>query len=72
MLAQEPREVVRLPAIADEKELHQVDSTVPMLDWFKQASRSPTSNAGIWHLNKQQYQAQQAGQQTARDLNRCQ
>jgi hypothetical protein len=66
VLAQEPREVVRLPAIADEKELHQVDSTVPMLDWFKQASRSPTSNAGIWHLYKQQYEAQQAGQQTAR------
>ena len=66
MLAQEPREVVRLPAIADEDEPHQVDSTAQMLDWFKQAGRSPTSNAGIWHLYKQQYQDQQAGQQTVR------
>jgi hypothetical protein len=26
----------------------------------------PTSNAGIWHWYKQQYEAQQAGLQTAR------
>ena len=57
---------MRLPAIADEKELHQVDSTVPMLDWFKRAGSGPTSNAGIWHLYKQQYEAQQLGLQTAR------
>jgi hypothetical protein len=37
-----------------------------MLDWFKQAGSGPSSNAGIWHLYKQQYEAQQAGQQTAR------
>ena len=39
----------------------QVDSTAQMLDWFKQAGRGPTSNAGIWHLYKQRYEAQQAG-----------
>jgi predicted phage terminase large subunit-like protein len=44
----------------------QVDSTAQMLDWFKQAGRGPSSNAGIWHLYKQQYEAQQAGLQTAR------
>ena len=44
----------------------QVDSTAQMLDWFKQASSGPSSNAGIWHLYKQQYEAQQAGLQTAR------
>ena len=44
----------------------QVDSTAQMLDWFKQASSGPTSHAGIWHLYKQQYEAQQAGLQTAR------
>ena len=44
----------------------QVDSTAQMLDWFKQASSGPSSNAGIWHLHKQQYEAQQAGLQTAR------
>jgi len=32
-----------------------------MLDWFKQAGSGPTSNAGIWHLYKQRYEAQQAG-----------
>ena len=43
-----------------------VDSTAQMLDWFKQAGSGPTSNAGIWHLYKQQYEAQQAGLQTTR------
>jgi hypothetical protein len=32
-----------------------------MLDWFKQAGSGPSSNAGIWYLYKQQYEAQQAG-----------
>jgi predicted phage terminase large subunit-like protein len=45
----------------------QVDSTAQMLDWFKQAGRGPSSDAGIWHSYKQQYEAQQAGaSQTAR------
>ena len=38
----------------------QVDSTAQMLDWFKQAGSGPTSNAGIWHLYREQYEAQQA------------
>jgi hypothetical protein len=38
-----------------------VDSTAQMLDWFKQAGSGPTSDAGIWHLYKQRYEAQQAG-----------
>jgi hypothetical protein len=37
-----------------------------MLDWFKQAGSGPSSNAGIWHLYRQQYEAEQAGSQTAR------
>jgi predicted phage terminase large subunit-like protein len=44
----------------------QVDSTAQMLDWFNQAGSGPSSNAGIWHLYRQQYEAQQAGSQTAR------
>ena len=39
----------------------QVDSTAQMLDWFKQTGRGPTTNAGIWHLYRQRYEAQQAG-----------
>jgi hypothetical protein len=39
----------------------QVDSTAQMLDWFKQAGSGPSSNAGIWHLYKQRFEAQQAG-----------
>jgi predicted phage terminase large subunit-like protein len=36
----------------------QVDSTAQMLDWFERGS-SPSSNAGIWYLYKEQYEAQQ-------------
>jgi predicted phage terminase large subunit-like protein len=39
----------------------QVDSTAQLLDWFKRAGSGPTSNAGIWHLYREQYEAQQAG-----------
>ena len=35
-----------------------------MLDWFKRGSE-PSSNAGIWQLYKEIYEAQQAGLQTA-------
>ena len=38
----------------------QVDSTAQMLDWCKQAGSGPSSNAGIWRLYEQQYEAQQA------------
>ena len=38
----------------------QVDSTAQMLDWFKQAGSGPSSNAGIYQLYKEQYEAQQA------------
>jgi predicted phage terminase large subunit-like protein len=44
----------------------QVDSTAQILDWFKQAGSGPSSDAGIWHLYKERYEAQQAGLQTAR------
>jgi len=37
----------------------QVDSTAQMLDWFKRGS-SPSSNAGIWQLYKEQHEARQA------------
>jgi len=32
-----------------------------MLDWLKRAGSGPSSDAGIWHLYKEQYEAQQAG-----------
>jgi predicted phage terminase large subunit-like protein len=44
----------------------QVDSTAQMLDWFKQAGSGPISNAGIWHLYRERYEAQQAGLQTVK------
>ena len=54
----------RIPARADGfpggKHDDQVDSTAQMLDWFKQAGSGPSSNAGIWHLYKERYEAQQA------------
>jgi predicted phage terminase large subunit-like protein len=61
-----PEYLHELTAFPKGKHDDQVDSTAQMLDWFKQAGSGPTSNAGIWHLYKQQYEAQQAGQQTAR------
>jgi hypothetical protein len=50
-----------LTAFPKGKHDDQVDSTAQMLDWFKQAGSGPTSNAGIWHLYKEQYEAQKAG-----------
>jgi hypothetical protein len=32
-----------------------------MLDWLKRAGGGPTSDAGIWHLYRERYEAQQAG-----------
>jgi hypothetical protein len=40
----------------------QVDSTAQMLDWFKQGS-GPSSNAGIWQLYKERYEARQSASQ---------
>ena len=60
-----PEYLHELTAFPKGKHDDQVDSTAQMLDWLKQAGRGPTSNAGIWHLYKQQYEAQQVGQQTA-------
>jgi predicted phage terminase large subunit-like protein len=39
----------------------QVDSTAQMLDWFKRAGGGPNTDAGIWHLYRERYEAQQAG-----------
>jgi predicted phage terminase large subunit-like protein len=50
-----------LSAFPKGKHDDQVDSTAQMLDWFKRAGSGPTSNAGIWHLYREQYEAQQAG-----------
>jgi predicted phage terminase large subunit-like protein len=68
-----PKEAAWLPEYLHEltvfpkgKHDDQVDSTAQMLDWFKQASRGPRSNAGIWHWYKQQYEAQQAAAQNRR------
>jgi predicted phage terminase large subunit-like protein len=55
-----------LTAFPKGKHDDQVDSTAQMLDWLKQAGRGTTSNAGIWHLYKQRYEAQQAGLETPR------
>ena len=57
------RKITNREAIVTQMVKHddQVDSTAQMLDWFKQASSGPSSNAGIWHLYKQRYEARQAG-----------
>ena len=44
----------------------QVDSTAQMLDWLMRTGSGPTSNAGIWHLYQERYEAQQSGAQTAK------
>jgi hypothetical protein len=56
-----PEYLHELTAFPKGKHDVQVDSTAQMLDWFKQAGGGPSSNAGIWHLYKQQYDAQQTG-----------
>jgi predicted phage terminase large subunit-like protein len=68
-----PKEAAWLPDYLHElsvfpkgKHDDQVDSTAQMLDWLKRAGSGPTTDAGIWHLYRQQYEAQQAGVQTAR------
>src|SRR5215831_159715 len=37
-----------------------------MLDWLKRAGSGPTSNAGIWHLYRERYEAQQTGAQVTK------
>ena len=61
-----PKYLHELTVFPKGKHDDQVDSTAQMLDWFKRAGGGPSSNAGIWHLYKQRYEAQQAGLQTAR------
>jgi predicted phage terminase large subunit-like protein len=63
-----PKEAAWLPEYLHEltvfpkgKHDDQVDSTAQMLDWLKRAGSGPTSNAGIWHLYRERYEAQQAG-----------
>ena len=63
MLAQYLHELTTFPKGRHDD---QVDSTAQMLDWFKQAGSGPSTDAGIWHLYKERYGAQQAGLQTAR------
>jgi predicted phage terminase large subunit-like protein len=45
-----------LTVFANGKQDDQVVSTAQMLDWFKQAGRGPSSNAGIWQLYKERYE----------------
>jgi predicted phage terminase large subunit-like protein len=63
-----PKEAAWLPEYLHEltvfpkgKHDDQVDSTAQMLDWLKRAGSGPTSNAGLWHLYRERYEAQQAG-----------
>ena len=56
-----PEYLHELTAFPKGKHDDQVDSTAQMLDWPKRAGSGPTSNAGIWHLYREQYEAQQAG-----------
>jgi hypothetical protein len=48
-LAEYPRELTAFPK---GKYDDQVDSNAQLLDWFKEAGTSPSSNAGIWYYNK--------------------
>jgi hypothetical protein len=61
-----PEYLHELTAFPKGKHDDQVDSTAQMLDWLKRAGGGPTSNAGIWHLYREQYEAEQVGLQTAR------
>jgi hypothetical protein len=62
-----PKEAAWLPEYLHEltavpKGKHdQVGSTAQMLDWMKRAGGGPSFNAGIWHLYREQYEAQQTG-----------
>ena len=56
-----PEYMHELTAFPKGKHDDQVDSTAQMLDWLKRAGSGPTSNAGIWHLYRERYDAQQAG-----------
>ena len=56
-----PEYLHELTAFPKGKHDDQVDSTAQMLDWIKRAGGGPTSNAGIWHLYRERYEAQQAG-----------
>jgi len=63
-----PKEAAWLPEYLHEltvfpkgKHDDQVDSTAQMLDWLKRAGSGPSSNAGIWHLYRERYEAEQAG-----------
>jgi predicted phage terminase large subunit-like protein len=56
-----PEYLHELTAFPKGKHDDQVDATAQMLDWLKRAGSGPSSNAGIWHLYREQYEAQQAG-----------
>ena len=56
-----PEYLHELTAFPKGKHDDQVDLTAQMLDWLKRAGGGPTSNAGIWHLYRERYEAQQAG-----------
>jgi phage terminase large subunit-like protein len=56
-----PEYLHELTAFPKGKHDDQVDSTAQMLNWLKRAGGGPSSNAGIWHLYKEQYEAQQTG-----------
>ena len=56
-----PEYLHELTAFPKGKHDDQVDSTDQMLDWLKRAGGGPTSDAGIWHLYRERYEAQQAG-----------
>jgi predicted phage terminase large subunit-like protein len=63
-----PEYLHELTAFPKGKHDDQVDSRAQMLDWMKRAGSGPSSNAGIWHLYRQQYEAQQAGASQATTL----
>jgi len=56
-----PEYLHELTAFPKGKHDDQVDSTAQMLDWLKRAGGAPATNAGIWHLYRERYEAQQAG-----------
>jgi predicted phage terminase large subunit-like protein len=60
-----PEYLHELTAFPKGKHDDQVDSTAQMLDWMKRAGSGPSSNAGIWHLYREQYEAQQAAGSSA-------
>src|SRR4029077_13531708 len=56
-----PEYLHELTAFPKGKDADQVEAPAQTLDWMKRAGSGPSSDAGIWHLYRERYEAQQTG-----------